>query len=209
MISDLAERSAVHRRLALGILHVAFCTVSPPRASVDTPSGPTYVALKGMSATTDSRLTKSNSTASADSGARRDAGWTAIQHTADAGLEVWAPSLDELLRQAAYGMLDLVADRKGVRRRVTRHVRAAGHHVGELFVNWLSELNFQHQVHGELYAEVVVDEASETMVSGRAIGERLDATRHSLRSEVKGVTYHGLEVKRGLEGWRAKVLFDI
>jgi SHS2 domain-containing protein len=146
---------------------------------------------------------------SANSNGHRRAGWAEVQHTADAGLEAWAPSLAELLRQAACGMLNLIADRRGVRRGVARRVEATGDGVEELLVNWLSELNFQHQVHGELYAEVVVDEASESEASGRAIGEPLDPARHELRSEIKGVTYHGLEVKRGPEGWTARVLFDV
>ncbi len=106
-------------------------------------------------------------------------------------------------------MFSLVADREGVKKKVVRRVRAAGDGVEELLVNWLSELNFLHQVHRELYAEVVVDEVCGASASGRALGERLDPGRHRLRGEIKGVTYHGLEVTRGPEGWTAKVLFDV
>lgn len=158
---------------------------------------------------TKRRLMRSQSSCSNSSRGRRDAGWIELQHTADAGLELWAPSLHELMYQAARGMFSLVADPEGVRKKVVRCVSASGENVEELLVNWLSELNFQHQVRGELYVEATVDKASETRISGRAIGERLDPTRHGLRSEIKGVTYHGLEVKRGPEGWRARVLFDV
>lgn len=140
---------------------------------------------------------------------RPDAGWIELQHTADAGLEVWAPTLDELLCQAARGMFSLVADSAGVRKQIVRRVEAAGKDAEEMFVNWLSELNFLHQIHGELYVETLVDEVRGAKVSGRVVGERIDPSRHVLRGEIKGVTYHGLEVRRGPGGWRARVLFDV
>lgn len=41
----------------------------------------------------------------------------------------------------------------------------------------------------------------------RARGERLDRSRHRVRSEVKAVTYHMMEVDRGTPA--VTVLFDV
>jgi SHS2 domain-containing protein len=106
-------------------------------------------------------------------------------------------------------MFSLVADSAGVRKRVVRRVEAAGKDAEEIFVNWLSEVNFLHQIHRELYVEALIDELGAAKVSGRVVGEKIDPSRHALRGEIKGVTYHGLEVRQGPGGWRAKVLFDV
>jgi len=37
----------------------------------------------------------------------------------------------------------------------------------------------------------------------------LDLSRHTLKTEIKAVTYHGLEVKKTGQGWEAQVIFDI
>jgi SHS2 domain-containing protein len=47
-------------------------------------------------------------------------------------------------------------------------------------------------------------------VTARLEGEIVDKSRHTLLTEVKGITYHQLEVKRAPEGgWMANLLFDV
>jgi SHS2 domain-containing protein len=40
-------------------------------------------------------------------------------------------------------------------------------------------------------------------------GEDINQQKHSLRSDVKGVTYHMFEVKKTEENWTARVILDI
>lgn len=137
------------------------------------------------------------------------AGWREIQHTADTGLEVWGQTLAELLREASKGMLSVVADTAGIESRLTRTVRASGASPEELLVNWLSELNFLHQTHGELYAAFDLAPVHCCRAVGKVRGEKIDPRRHRLYTEVKGVTYHGLRVTQGPDGWYATVILDV
>ena len=137
------------------------------------------------------------------------AGWRELQHTADTGLEVWGPTLAELLREASKGMFSVVADLAGIESQLTRTVRASGGNPEELLVNWLSELNFLHQTHGELYAAFDLSPVHRCRAVGKVRGERIDPRRHRLHTEVKGVTYHDLCVKQSSDGWRATVIFDV
>ena len=43
---------------------------------------------------------------------------------------------------------------------------------------------------------------------GQAICDNIDE-RHPVYTEIKAVTFHGLEVRHGVDGWRAVVLFDV
>jgi SHS2 domain-containing protein len=106
-------------------------------------------------------------------------------------------------------MFSVVADPAGIESRLTRTVKASGANPEELLVNWLSELNFLHQTHGELYAIFDLAPVQGCRAVGRIRGERIDPRRHRLHTEVKGVTYHNLSVTQTSDGWRAAVIFDV
>ncbi len=47
------------------------------------------------------------------------------------------------------------------------------------------------------------------MLKGRAKGEKIHGEKHIMRSDVKAVTYHLLEVKKTDNKWVARVVLDI
>ncbi len=106
-------------------------------------------------------------------------------------------------------MFDVVVDTTSVRTLLTREVRVSAEDSEQLLVAWLSELNFLHQTRGELYADFEVTHSGGGRVVGRAMGEKLDPARHRLRTEIKGITYHGLRVTKGEHGWEGTVIFDV
>ena len=50
---------------------------------------------------------------------------------------------------------------------------------------------------------------SPTRLQGRLWGEPFDPDRMAFHMEVKGVTYHDLEVEEEAGKWRARVTFDV
>jgi SHS2 domain-containing protein len=138
--------------------------------------------------------------------------WTLFEHTADVGIEARAASLDELFVDAAAGLVDVITDVSLVepRREAALEVSAAAPDL--LLVAWLEELLYRFDVQGELYAAgeaQVTDEGEAWWVRARLRGETFDPARHPLKVQVKAITYHGLEVARDEQGWRARVIFDI
>ena len=75
-----------------------------------------------------------------------------------------------------------------------------------LLARWLGELLYLDEVDGFVYegAEFAVlgDGRLEATVRGRIDPE-------APMCQLKGVTYHGLSLGRGEEGWEARVIFDI
>jgi SHS2 domain-containing protein len=135
-----------------------------------------------------------------------------LEHTADVGLEVEAPTLDELFADAAAGLCDTVTERSRVEPRQRRETRLAAAALDLLLVEWLEELLFRLDAHRELYAEhhLTVSRAEGGWsLAAVSRGEAFDPSRHPLKVQVKAVTYHELEVVRAGSGWRARVLFDI
>ena len=135
-----------------------------------------------------------------------------LEHTADVGLEVEAPDLDGLFADAAAGLCDTVTARSRVEPRHRRETRLAAAALDLLLVDWLEELLFRLDAHRELYSEHAVTVSGAEggwSLAAASRGEPVDLSRHSLKVQVKAVTYHGLEVARTESGWRARVLFDI
>jgi SHS2 domain-containing protein len=132
-----------------------------------------------------------------------------FDHTADIGLRIAAPTLEELLAEAGRGFSSLiVANLESVRPVEERTVNVSGVEPDYLLFDWLNELVYlldrEHLVFSRF--EIALADGGLTAVCH---GEWLDHTRHQLEHEVKAVTYHDLKVEQVEAGWVAEVILDI
>lgn len=140
------------------------------------------------------------------------AGVRPIDHVGDIGIEVSAGSLEELFTRAAAGMIALTRERPergppaAGAAPMTREVEGAAGDVAELLVTWLRELLYLQEADGFSYASAEFPALDEHRFRARVRGRR--APRRALR-EIKGVTYHGLDVARRGDAWQARVIFDV
>jgi SHS2 domain-containing protein len=136
-----------------------------------------------------------------------------LEHTADVGFDVTSDTLDDLFRTAASGMFELLmgSDAAHAPNRTTgaaqlRQLSLRASDVASLLVDWLRELLYWHETEG-----IIVPHIEFTTLTER----QLDATVRSFRStvdpirEIKGVTYHQLDVHRQDGVWQARVIFDV
>ena len=132
------------------------------------------------------------------------AGYQERSHTADWALEVWAPDLPGLLRQAARGMYALMqvtvrADETEVYRFETSAPD------GEtLLVTFLSELLYFTQ-----RDDVAFQRFDLTWNEERLTVEAEGAPIETLAKEIKAVTYHNLAVRETERGLEATIVFDV
>lgn len=135
-----------------------------------------------------------------------------IEHTADTGLEVEAPSLAELFVDCLRGMTDCITELDRVVP-VSRHrLRVRAGDLGRLLVEWLSEAVYLFEVEDLLLsrAEVEIRESPAGFeLESTVAGEPFDPDRHPVKIAIKAVTYHQLAVEQTADGWRARVIFDI
>jgi len=141
----------------------------------------------------------------------RDAGplGREIEHTADLGLEIEAPTLAALFERAGLAMLGLALDVAPLAAREHRQLSVTADGVEELLHDWLQTLLVQLQLDGFAACELDVAHVDERTVRGTATGERIDLARHPIHTELKGVTYHELAVHRRPTGWWARVIVDV
>lgn len=127
-----------------------------------------------------------------------------LDHTGDLGIVVRAPSLEALFAESARAVFEILAEARDPRPsgREEFEVRAAD--LPESLRDFLAELLYRFSVERKMY--VSFHPGSGTVA---AEWEPYDPARHPLRTEIKAVTYHQLDVTRETHGWRARVIFDL
>jgi len=132
-----------------------------------------------------------------------------LDHTADLAIEVEAEDIEGLFVEAARAMFnEIVGDLGNVRPAEERKFELREDTLEDLLVSWLSELLFLFDVEKMLFSEFEV-EIEDGTLRGRARGEKYDRERHELRTGIKSVTYHMLEIRRSEDRYKVTVVFDI
>lgn len=137
------------------------------------------------------------------------AGHREIDHTADLGFELWAPSLAGLYAEGVAALADLCTERHAVRPTERRAVTIEGADREERLVRWLQEAYFLLEADSWLAADAVDVEAEGDRVQGTLRGEPFDPERHTLHTEIKAITYHGLAIEEDGGRWTATVVVDV
>lgn len=136
-------------------------------------------------------------------------GYEFLDHTGDLGVRVWATDIKGLFQEAARALFDIITDLKKVRVRENRKVTVEAAALDELLVTWLNELLYLYDVEGLLFCDFALTDIDERSVRGIAMGEEFHEGRHIIKTSIKAVTYHQLEIKEHDGRWQAQVIFDI
>ena len=132
-----------------------------------------------------------------------------LDHTADIGLIVHGEDLKTLFENAGEAFFHLMTDLRKVKRRVERRINITGESLDRLMVDWLSELLYLHEVESLLFRGFKVESVGEDGLKAIAKGEPFQEGVHVIKTEVKAVTYHQIEVRPENGRWRARVIFDL
>lgn len=131
-------------------------------------------------------------------------GYREVAHTADWELEVWAPTLAELLRQAAYGMYALSGTQLADQPRIQRQVDVEAGDPEGLLVTFLSELLYIGETEGLGFDQVQIG-----INDLRLHAELNGAPIIKLDKEIKAVTYHNLSIRAENHLLRVNIVFDV
>jgi len=132
-----------------------------------------------------------------------------IDHTADIGLVVYGEDLPSLFENAGEGFFDLITDLETVNPRIQRRIELRGETLERLMVDWLTGLLYLHDVELLLFKEFRVEYAGEDGLKAVVRGEPFQEGMHVIKTEVKAVTYHQIEVRKEESGWRARIILDL
>jgi len=118
-----------------------------------------------------------------------------LEYMGDAYIEVTGKNITECFKGAAIGLLKLVYDIKKVELREHLNVEIRGYDLQNLLYKWLEFLIIK--LTAEKFAagdfDIQVDK-KELSLKGKILGEKYLPKKHGFRTEVKGITYHLMEI---------------
>jgi SHS2 domain-containing protein len=127
-----------------------------------------------------------------------------VEHTADWGLEVWAPDLPGLMEEAARGMFELMGVEVSEDSRCHRQLEIGADDREQLLVSFLEELLFiadSEELAFDGFMLHLVDTNLLARLEGGGIVSR--------SKEIKAVTYHNLQIKESKRGLKTSIIFDV
>jgi len=132
-----------------------------------------------------------------------------IDHTGDAGIRLRAENLRQLFERAAWGMFTLLTNVAEIRLVEETRIQVEANDLPALMLAWLSELNYRHATEHRLFGKFEVSVISDQMVFAEVSGETINPDRHTIFTEIKAVTFHGLRLEKSDNGWEAQIIFDL
>lgn len=129
-----------------------------------------------------------------------------VDHTADMMVKAFGSTLEECFANAAYALFDQTVDLSGIGTSEEIDIRVSGIDDEDRLYSFLSEMLFIEDCDNLILKEFEVSFDGDDVVC-HARGETLDRSRHRVRSEVKAVTYHMMDVDRSAPS--VTVLFDV
>ena len=132
-----------------------------------------------------------------------------IDHTADFGIHVFAADVEALYTNAVVAMFDLLTNIDLLAGREQIDLKISGDDRADLMVNWLREALYLWNGREMLVKTALIQSVTQHYLSARVLFDPYDADRHVIKTEIKAVTYHQIQVYRNPSGWEAKIIFDI
>jgi SHS2 domain-containing protein len=129
---------------------------------------------------------------------------------ADAAFVAQGKTLEELFANCALATFEVMVDTRGLLSQEKREIELENEKIDELLVDWLSELIFLKDKDKVLFKNFKIDikKSVRYKLKASVFGEKIDSRKHKLKSDVKAVTYHLLEVTKK-RNWKARVILDI
>lgn len=135
-----------------------------------------------------------------------------FETTADVGVRGYGSTLEEAFVNAAKAMFSVMTDLLKVKPAEEVAVEVEAEDLEALLVAWLNELLAISSIRRMLFSDfkVAVERLNGLLkLRAAAYGERVDPSRHDLRTEVKAATYALVKVGRVDDKYVAQLLLDI
>jgi len=132
-----------------------------------------------------------------------------FDHTADLGLEIFGRTVEELFANAAYALFDLTTDVQSIAIREERELIIEGSDWTDLFVNFLREILYFINGEDLVWSACRIDAVAPHTVHATVAGEAFVPARHTVKMEIKAITYHQAEVLQTETGWRGRIICDV
>ena len=131
-----------------------------------------------------------------------------VAHTADVGIIAYGVNINQAFANAARALFSLITELDDVEEFLHRDIELTAPDEESLLVEWLNELIYLFDTENIVFKRFDVTKLNNRQLKARSYGEKVDSSKHRLKTGVKAATYHMLKVDKD-NGYRIQVLFDI
>ncbi len=135
--------------------------------------------------------------------------FTVLDHTADMGIKVTGSSLEDLFKNAAQSMMQIMVKERPVGKTAPFRLSVSGEDLPDLMVRWLGEILYLLEGESQVVICIDIDSITKSHVDATLQIARFNPKEHEILTEIKAVTYHQIDVARTKDGWQASVIFDL
>ncbi len=136
-----------------------------------------------------------------------------LEHTADAYIEAWGPTLERAFAQAAEAFYETMLNVQKIDPILEEHIQVDGHDKKELLYNWIEQLLLEFDIKAMVYASyhiiIAPDDLTSFKLRGKVRGEKYDRGKHGAKTEVKGVTYHLMTIEEDAKEAKIRFILDL
>ena len=131
-----------------------------------------------------------------------------VNHTADVGIIAYGADVNQAFANVARALFSLITELGDVEEVLHRDIVLTAPDQESLLFEWLNELIYLFDTENIIFKRFDITQISNTQIRARSYGEKVDSSKHKLKTGVKAATYHMLKVDKD-NGCQVQVLFDI
>lgn len=134
-----------------------------------------------------------------------------LEHTADLKFIAYGKTLDLCFENSALAMFSAIVDLDSVNIERKEDIEIEAISIETLLHDWLTELLFLFATNNIIFKNfnVSIKKNKNYKLIATTSGEEFDPKRHSIKAEVKAITYHEMLVKKKGDIWTAQVVCDV
>jgi len=129
-----------------------------------------------------------------------------LEHTADIKMRVFGTSIEEVFKNAAYGMACI--QKEGIEDqelKIQKTIEIESIDIESLLVDFLSEILTLSDTYQEAYPKVSNIKIKDKKINAEILGFSVD----HFDEDIKAATYHEVKIEEKNRKWEAEVIFDI
>ncbi len=136
-----------------------------------------------------------------------DCGYAFVDHTADVMADCWGRGFSGLLMAAADVLYETAMEERRGDREDVQTIELSAQGWEDMLIRWLQELLFLLDAEQFVGVSFSFQKASPERLAARVEGYR--HTPEERGPEIKAATYHGLEVQREGDLYKARIVLDL
>jgi SHS2 domain-containing protein len=130
--------------------------------------------------------------------------------SADYIFDAYGVTLDKLFEACAAACFFAMTDPRTVEPRQQLSLEVCGDDINELLYNFISELVFLKDTQKMFFSEFIIKISDDRKsLQATIAGESINFDRHVVKTDVKAVTFHGLDIKKENHGFRTRMILDL